>query len=79
MPAQLADAPELPMHCAHIWDAFLTMHRSRGNNGYGPVRLSLHDFDGFNRVTGGRLSAWEIGAIQGVDSAYMASLPKAKT
>jgi hypothetical protein len=75
MPKQLEDAPPLPDHCEAIWRTFLELHAGRGNTGFGPARLAYNDFDGYQRVTGQRLSAWEIAMIRSADSAYLASLP----
>lgn len=78
MPAELAEAPELPALAAHVWDDFLDLHRARGSNGFGPAALRWGDMAAWAQVTGARLLPWEVGAIRALDAAYLGSLAKAK-
>lgn len=70
----LADGPVLPPECASLWSDFLDLHSSRQAGQSGPARISFIDLDAWQRVTGAKLDAWEIDAIRGADSAFMASL-----
>ncbi len=75
----LADAPVFPAGLELLWSQFLDLHVSRGSTGFGPARITFVDIDAWQRVTGSRLEAWEIGAIRKADDAYMRTVSAEKS
>lgn len=73
VPQMLLDAPALPAGCEELWRVFNELHSCRGSNGFGPNRITYGDIDSFQRVTGTKLSAWEMAAIRKADVAYFNS------
>lgn len=71
-PAMLADAPVLPKACGQLWADFLSMHHRRAVGQFGPARLTYVEIDAWQRVKGVKLAAWEIGALEKADAAFMA-------
>lgn len=70
-PQMLLDAPRLPEGCEQLWPIFNELHSCRGNNGFGPVRITYGDIDAFQRVSGLRLQPWELAAVRRADQAYL--------
>jgi hypothetical protein len=75
MPAQLAEAPELPPLAAHVWGYFAELSRFRGRNGTlrgaNPITpTGIKDWCWLSRTT---LQPWEIRAIARLDEAYLKS------
>jgi hypothetical protein len=75
-PQMLLDAPPCPAGCEELWRIFGELHSCRGNNGFGPVRLTYTDIDAFQRVSGVKLQAWELEAIRRADAAFLADWSK---
>lgn len=76
-PAALANAPRLPEGLAPLWRDFMELHGCRGS-GFGPARITYVDIAAFQHVTGRVFSPWELSAIQGADSEYIAFQAKTK-
>lgn len=70
-PQVLADAPHLPAGCEDVWRIFNELHACRGNNGFGPQRITYADIDAFQRVSGVVLQPWELAAVRKADAAYL--------
>lgn len=70
-PQMLLDAPRLPAACEELWRVFSELHSCRGNNGFGPSRITYADIDAFQRVSGVKLSTWEMSAILRADAAFL--------
>lgn len=68
----LAEAPELPPGCGSLWGDFMSLHTTRGSNGFGPARISFSDIDAYQRIRRVTLEPWEIDAIRRADAAYIA-------
>jgi hypothetical protein len=75
-PQILLDAPQCPQGCEELWRIFGELHGCRGNNGFGPLRITYADIDAFQRVSGVRLQAWELDAIRRADQAFLADWSK---
>ena len=71
LPALLADAPRLPMGTEALWRDFLSLHASRGSNGFGLNRIGYLELDAYQRVHGFRFEPWQIDAIQRADAAFI--------
>lgn len=67
----LLDRPLCPSGCEPLWQIFKELHASRGNNGFGPMRLTFAELDAFQRVTGMRLKPWEIDALRRADRVFI--------
>lgn len=50
---------------------FSELHACRGNNGFGPSRITYADIDAFQRVSGVKLAPWELSAIRKADAAFL--------
>ena len=50
-----------------VWMAFLELDAARGANGFGPNPLSYTEIDAWARLTGARLSAWEVSLLRDID------------
>lgn len=72
-PQLLLEAPPCPQGCEELWSTFLELSACRGNNGFGPTRITYGDIDAFQRVTGVKLKPWELDAVRKADSAFLAS------
>lgn len=70
-PQMLLDRPLCPQGCEALWQIFRELHASRGNSGFGPLRISFLEIDAFQRVTGVRLKPWEIEALRRADRAFV--------
>lgn len=71
-PKMLLDRPRCPEGCEPLWQAFKELHATRGNNGFGPNRITFGEIDAYQRVTGTVMKPWEIEAIRRADRAYIA-------
>lgn len=69
--AQLA-VPALPPAIAYLWRIFMRLHARRQSTGMGPARVGWTEIDAFVRLTGARLSAWEIGLLERLDDVALA-------
>lgn len=67
----LIDRPRCPDGCEGLWQAFRELHASRGNSGFGPMRITFTEIDACARVTGVRFKPWEVEAIRRADRAFM--------
>jgi hypothetical protein len=67
MPAQLAEAPGLPVLCNHIWNWFTELHNERRNG----ERLSLTDIREWSQTVGMPLETWELAAIRRLDTLWL--------
>jgi len=67
LPQQLAEAPELPVLCSHVWNAFVELHNERQNYG----RLRLADIREWTQTVGMRLENWELAAIRRLDAIWL--------
>jgi len=70
-PQVLLDAPACPPGCEELWRIFGELHSCRGNNGFGPTRITYSDLDAFQRVSGIVLQPWELDAIRAADRAFL--------
>lgn len=70
-PQILLDAPACPAGCEELWRIFGELNGCRGNNGFGPVRITYTDIDAFQRVSGTVLQPWEREAIKRADQAFL--------
>lgn len=78
LPDDLANAPDLPSGCEHLWADFIALHECRGSSGFGPLRIGYRDIQAWQDVTGIRLADWQLTCIRRADVAFMESLPKPK-
>lgn len=69
LPARLRDAPRCPDALAYLWALFIRLRR-RCTPSMGTARILYSDMAAFVRVTGERLSAWEVSVIERVDDAF---------
>ncbi len=68
----VANAPVLPVGCAHLWADFMELHGSRAVSELGPRQITFLEIDAWERVNGVKLEAWELAAIRKADAAFMA-------
>jgi hypothetical protein len=74
----LENQPPLPEHAAHIWRYYLELSPTRGNNGYGPLRLTRQEIRLFEQDELITLDPWERRALMRIDAAFINSTrPKA--
>ena len=78
IPAQLANAPALPLECADLWRAFINLRSACQSSGHGPGCLSYSEIDAYQRTTGECLLPWEVQAIRAADNAYLAAWAEAR-
>lgn len=78
MPAQLADAPELPDGLLYLWGWFMRLCAARGSSGFGPNPLSYAELDAFARLMGVTLQPWEVDTLRDLDVEFMRSVAQAK-
>lgn len=75
----VAKAPPLPEGCETLWRNYLELHDSRGNTGWGPMRITFADLQAFQNVTGAMLQPWEIDMIRKADGLWLSEFaPKPK-
>lgn len=67
---KLCNPPRLDAGIAHLWPAFLDLHRTRGG-GMGPAPISFAELDAWQRCTRSELAAWELRAIRRADEAWL--------
>jgi hypothetical protein len=72
MPAQLAEAPEIPEMALHVWKAFWSLSRFRENNGMAVQPITPALIRDWSWVFGEVLAPWEIEAITQLDRLYLA-------
>lgn len=70
MPKRLADAPQCPAALVYLWRLFIRLRR-RCTPSMGASRILYTDLLAFQTVTGQRLSAWEVDAIERLDDALL--------
>lgn len=61
----------LPDAAAGVFDLFMDLHNWRGSGGFGPQVLTVADVESYCRITGQRLTAWELETIKLLDSVAM--------
>lgn len=71
MPAQLANAPELPDLIAHVWGYFVELHQERGSNGMEASRITSSQMKDWCWASGNDLALWERKAIRAIDTVWM--------
>jgi len=64
--------PALPAACAYVWTWFCELHAARGYHQAGPNPISYAELDAWARLTGRRLTPWEVAALRTLDQAWMA-------
>lgn len=72
MPDQLADMPELPELCEHVWTYFVELHGERP----GDAKITSSGIMDWQQIEGIRLKRWEIRAIRLIDNTWMQSRAK---
>lgn len=65
------NAPKLPREMRYLWRTFLSLHRARGSNGFGPNAITWSEMDAYCRLTGTALDPWEVEAIRALDEAFL--------
>jgi hypothetical protein len=60
-----------PRGCEEIVLAFLSLHRSRSHNGFGPLPIALTEIVSWAALNGVELNCWEVEAIQSMDAVAM--------
>lgn len=73
--AELA-LPPFPEALRYLWRAFARIRRRCGGNGFGPSPITWGDIDAYSRLSGLRLSPWEVEVIEALDDALLASIAK---
>lgn len=63
--------PDFPDVARHVWDHFLSIHRGRSYGINGPNPISFQDIESWSRLTGWKLSPWEVDAVKRLDVAYL--------
>lgn len=59
------------MALAHVWGAFGRLSARRGS-GFGISPIGFADIEAFTRLTGARLSPWEVRLIEQLDDLFRA-------
>lgn len=72
VPAQLRDAPELPLGGRHVWQWFIELHNVRGGNGFGPMPIGYREIRDWAEMSGVHVEPWELRAIVAIDRAFLA-------
>jgi len=70
------DYPPLPDCVQYLWGYYTELHNRRGNFGFGHVPLTHSEIGWWQRNTLRRLDPWELEALLGIDTAYIASIAK---
>jgi hypothetical protein len=65
------DSPKLPREMRYLWRTFLSLHRARTSNGWGPNPITWSEMDAFCRLTGSPLDPWEAEAVRALDEAFL--------
>jgi len=65
--------PEFPDIVAHVWAAFLDLHKGRSYGMSGGNPLTWSDIAAWCNLTGIVLSSWEVDTIKALDMAWVAS------
>lgn len=74
---RLLAAHPLPDGCVALWSLFLDLDRWRGTSGMGPMPLTLHDVEAYERRHGVTVSAADCDALKTLDFVKLtAMLPK---
>ena len=76
-PDPLLLGPGVPDEASELWDAYLRLSASR-RAGMGMSPLALVDIEAWCRLTGVRLTPWELDTLIELDSACLAILAKQK-
>lgn len=62
--------PPMPPALTYLWAAFLRLANRRGSNGFGANPISWTELEAFSRLSGLRLTPWEIETIEMLDNLY---------
>lgn len=66
----------LPPAARRIWQTFVRLSARRGGTGFGPAPIGWIDLDAYQRMTGIRLSPWQIEMIEMLDGLYLGAVAK---
>lgn len=65
------------MALSHLWAVFWRLRRRRGGNGFGASPIEWPDIDAFARLSGTRLTPFDIEVIEDLDDAYLQQAARA--
>lgn len=68
MPLLIANLPPIPEDMEYLWEWFIELDASRGNNGFGISSLTYTEILAWATLTGRRPAPWEIAVIHRLDS-----------
>ena len=63
--------PEFPELLDHVWSAFLSLNRTRGQGFSGPASITYQDIKTWQEVTGHRLLPWEVDVVIRLDTLFL--------
>lgn len=69
--AELA-CPPCPPSLTYLWATFYRLSNRRGSNGFGVNPITWSELDAFTRLSGVRLTPWEIETVEMLDDLYRA-------
>lgn len=65
------ELPEFPAALRYLWEMFFRLRRRQGGNGFAPAPLSWPAIDAFLRLSGCRVTPWEVELIEGLDDLWL--------
>ena len=66
----------MPPLMAPLWNAFCSLHESRGSNGHTSSAITWQEMAAWQQVTGQSLSPWEIEVLRALDAVAIAAFAK---
>jgi hypothetical protein len=63
--------PEFPELLDHVWSAFLSLNRTRGQGFNGPLSISYQEIKSWQELTGVNLLPWEIDVVIRLDTIFL--------
>lgn len=73
------EMPAFPKALGYLWNAYLRMRRRAAVGFNGPQPIGWQDIGAFVRLSGLRLTSWEIGLIEAIDDIYLQPAPTTPT
>jgi len=64
---------DLPVEVQHLWGWFCDLSGARSGNGYGGNPISHIEIEAWSRLSGIRLTPWEVAVLRRADSAFLAA------
>lgn len=63
--------PLCPKGAGYIFEIYNRLRRRKGSNGFGLGPIEWQDIDAFARVSGARMSPWDVRVIESLDDIFL--------